>query len=127
VVEPTDQQVTLGERVADARRLDHVAGEDLEGQVELGPQLVLPLLHQAARRDHQAALDVTPQDQLLAEQPSHDRLAGTRVVGEQEAQRLPRQHPPVDSIDLVRQRVEGGDLHRQVRVEQVGERDPLGL
>ena len=127
VIEPGDQQRLLGERVAAAGGLDHVPGQDLEVEPELLPQLVLPLLDEAPRSDHQAALDVAADHQLLAEQPGHDRLAGARVVGEQEAQRLARQHLVVDRVDLVRQRVEVRRLHGEERVEQVGQRDPLSL
>ena len=102
--------------------LDHVAGEDLEVEAELLPQLVLPLLDEAARGDDEAALDVAADHQLLDEQPGHDRLAGAGVVGEQEAQRLAGQHLRVDRRDLVRQRIEVRRLHREVRVEQVGQR-----
>ena len=78
----------LGERVAGAGGLDHVPGEDLEVEAELLPQLVLPLLDQAAGGDDQAALDVAADHQLLAEQPGHDRLARAGVVGQEEAQGL---------------------------------------
>ena len=49
--------VVLGERVAGARRLDLIAGEDLEVEPELIAELVLPLLDEAARGDDEAALD----------------------------------------------------------------------
>ena len=68
LVEPGDQQGLLGERVAAARGLDHVLGEDLEVQAELLPQLVLPLLDQAARGDDQAPLNVAADHQLLDQQ-----------------------------------------------------------
>ena len=73
-------------------------------EVELGVQLVLPLLDQAARATIRQRCEVAADDQLLDEQPGHDRLAGAGVVGEQEAQRLARQHLAVDGRDLVRQR-----------------------
>ena len=44
--------------------------------------------------------------QLLDVEAGHDRLAGARVVGEQEAQRLAGQHLAVHGLDLVRQRVD---------------------
>ena len=46
-------------------------------------------------------------------------LPAARVVSEQEAQRLARQHGLVDGRDLVRQRVDDGGMDRQHRVEEV--------
>ena len=104
-----------------------LVGQQVEPQPELEEQLVLPLLDQAARGDDQALLDVVAQQQLLDVEAGHDRLAGAGVVGEQEPQRRARQQLAVDRADLVRQRlhVAGGD--GQHRVEQAGQRDPLGL
>ena len=42
----------------------------------------------------------------LMKQPGHDRLAGAGVIGQQEPQRLARQHLLVDGGDLVRQRID---------------------
>ena len=84
-------------------RLAELRREDLEGEPELQVQLVLPLIDKAARGDDQAALDVLAQDELLDVQPGHDRLAGARVVGEQEAQRRARQELTVDGTQLVGQ------------------------
>ena len=103
------------------------AGEDLEGEAELEEQLVLPLLDQAARRDDQAALHVLAEDQLLDVEPGHDRLAGTRVVGEQEPQRGARQQLAVDRPDLVRQRLHVAGGHREHRVVESGQLDSLRL
>ncbi len=49
VVEAGDEQRLLREWVAAARGLDHLPGQDLEAEAELLPQLVLPLLNEAAR------------------------------------------------------------------------------
>ncbi len=127
LVETGDDQVGLQEPVAGAGGLELVVGEDLERQVEAAVELVLPLLGQAARADDQAALQVAAGDQLLDEQARHDRLAGARVVGEQEAQRLARQHRLVDGRDLVRQRLDDRGVDRQHRVEEVREANALGL
>ncbi len=127
MVEPGDEQRLLREGVTAARDLDHLLGEDLKVAAELLPELVLPLLDEAPRRDHEASLDVATDHQLLAEEAGHDRLAGAGVVREEEPQRLPRDHFVVDGVDLVRQRVEVRRLDRQERVEQVGERDPFRL
>ena len=61
-----------------------------------------------ARGDDEAALERAADEELADEQPGHDRLAGARVVGEQEAQRLAREHLLVDRGDLVRQRLDRG-------------------
>ena len=109
------------------RLLDRRAGDDLERQAELREQLVLPLLDQAARADDQAAAQIAADEQLLDEQPGHDRLAGAGVVGQQEPQRLARQHLAVDGGDLVRQRLDERGVDGQQRVEQVGQADAVGL
>ena len=96
-------------------------------EAELLGQLVLPLLDQAAGRDDQAALEVAADQQLLDQQPGHDRLAGAGIVGEQEAQRLARQHLAVDRRDLVRQRLDLRGADGQIGVEQVREADAVGL
>ena len=127
LVEAGDDEVGLQEPVAGARGFELVVGEDLEGQLEPAVELVLPLLGQAAGADDQAALEIAPGDQLLDQQPGHDRLAGARVVGEQEAERLPRQHRLVDRRDLVRQRIDHRGVDRQHGVEQMRQADPLRL
>jgi hypothetical protein len=90
-------------------------------------KLVLPLLGEAPRTDDQAALQVPADDQLLDEEPGHDGLAGAGVVGEQEAQRLAREHRFVDGGDLVRQRLDEGSVHGEHRIEQIGQPDALGF
>jgi hypothetical protein len=65
--------------------------------------------------------------QLTDVEPRHDRLARTRVIGEDEAQWLARQQRLVDRRDLVREgiHVRGVDGHH--RVEEECEVDALGL
>ena len=127
LVEARDDQVGLQKPVAGARRGRLVVGEDLEVQVEALVQLVLPLFGQAAGAHHQAALQVAAGDQLLHQQAGHDRLASTGIVGQQKAQRLPRQHRFVHRGDLVRQRFHQRRVHRQRGVEQVREVDAQRL
>ena len=104
LVEARDDQIGLQEPVAGTRRGRLVVGEDLEVQVEALVQLILPLLGQAARTHHQTALQIAAGDQLFHQQTGHDRLAGAGIVGQQEAQRLARQHRFVHRGDLMRQR-----------------------
>lgn len=127
LVHPSDPEVPFDERVPGAGVVDVGAGEHVERQPELLVELVLPLLHQRPGGDDEAAAHVTAQHQLLDEQPSHDGLAGTRVVGEQEAQRLTRQHLLVHGADLVRQRFDRRGEHRLHRIEEMGEADALRL
>ena len=65
--------------------------------------------------------------QLLDVQPGHDRLAGARVVGEQELQRPSGQQLAVHRTQLVRQRPDIGRRYRQHRIPQSGQLDPLAL
>jgi hypothetical protein len=58
-----------------------LARNDIEGEVELLLQLVLPLLDETARRDDEAALQVATNDQLFDEEPGHDRFAGAGIIG----------------------------------------------
>ena len=126
-VEPGDQPGPLGHRVAGARRLHHVPGEQIELEAELLAQLVLPLLHQAAGGHHQAAVEIAPHLQLLDEQAGHDGLARAGIVGQQEPQRAAGQHLVVDGLDLVGEGVDVAGLGGQVGVEKVGEPDAHGL
>jgi len=95
--------------------------------VELLGELGLPLLGKRAWNDDEAAAQVAPHDELADEEPGHDRLAGARIVGEEERERLAGQHRLVDGGDLVRQRLDQARAHRDVRVEEIGKVDPLGL
>ena len=89
-VETGDPEPGLIERIAAPARLDAIAGQDGEIEVELLGQLVLPLLDQVAGRHYEAALQVAADQQLLDQKPRHDGLAGAGIVGEQEAQGLAR-------------------------------------
>jgi hypothetical protein len=90
-------------------------------------ELVLPLLHQATGADDQAAPQISANEQLLDEQPGHNRLAGAGVVGQEKAEWLPGEHLTVDSSDLVGKRVDQRGVDCEDRVEQVSEADAPGL
>ena len=123
-VDAADDQVLLGEGVAGGAQ-DLPAADAGEVQPELVAQLILPLHVEGGRHDDQAALDVGPQQQLLDEQAGHDGLARARVVGKEEAEGLPRQHLIIDSRELVRQRLHARDGDGKLRIEQVGQPEPL--
>ncbi len=105
------------------RGLDGLFRDDLEVEAKLLPELVLPLLDEAAGRDDEAALDVSAHDELLDEEPGHDRLAGAGVVREQEPERLAREKLLVDGLDLMRQRLEIRSVNGEVGIEEIREPD----
>jgi hypothetical protein len=72
-------------------------------------------------------LQVATGDQFLDQQARHDGLACTRIVRQQEPERLARQHRLVDGRDLVRQRLDDGCVDGENGVEQVCEANPLRL
>jgi hypothetical protein len=85
LIHPRDQLRSFVEGRSAERALGQIRAEELEAQPELQVQLVLPLLYEPARRHDQAPTHVLSQHQLLDVEPSHDRLAGARVISEQEA------------------------------------------
>ena len=124
-VEPDDQTIRIVEGVPGARGFDSIASQQIEGQVELRSELVLPLLHQAARHDNEAALQVTSDQKFLDEQSRHDGLACSWIVGEQEAQRLAGQHLFIDGSDLVRQGFDTRSVDREIGIEEVSKPDAV--
>ena len=127
LVDPADEPIPFVEDIAGVGAVEQVLGDDVEAEPELVVELVLPLGDEAAGGDDEDALGVAPDHQLLDVEPGHDRLAGARVVGEEEAQRLAGQHLAVDGLDLVRERVDLAGGEGEVRVEEVREVDPAGL
>ena len=125
LVQPGNDEVRLQEPVAGAGGVQLVVGQDLEGELEPAIQLVLPLFGEAAGADDEAAFQIAAGDQFLDQQPRHDGLAGAGVVGQEEAQRLPRQHRLVDGGDLMRQWVDDRGVDCQHGVEQMCEADTL--
>ena len=126
-IEPKNEPVTLDKRIAGDRGFDLITGDGVKAEPEFLGHLILPLFDEVARRDDQAALEVATDQKLLDQQPSHDGFAGARIIGEQEAQGLSRQHLAIHRRDLVRQRL---DLRRgdgEIRVKEVGEPYSIGL
>ena len=127
LVEPRNDEVRFKKPVAGARSFQLVVGQNFERQIQTAVELILPLLGEASGADNETSLNVAPGDQLPDQEPCHDGLAGARVVCEQEAQRLARQHAFVDGRDLVRQRLDDRILNGEHRIEKMRETDALGL
>ncbi len=47
-------------------------------------------LGQTTPAHHEAALQITTRDEFFDQQPGHDRLARSRIISQQEAQRVTR-------------------------------------
>ncbi len=127
LVESADGQRVLKKPVPCPRGFKLVVRHDLERQMKPAVQFVLPLLGEIARTDDEAMLQVAAGDQLLHEQPGHDRLAGTWVIGKKEPQWLARQHLTIYGRDLVRERIDKRSVNRQKRVEEIRESNAIGL
>jgi hypothetical protein len=127
LVEAGNNEVGFQEPIAGPRCFQLIVGQDIERQVESAIEFVLPLFSEASRADHEATLEVATGDQLLDQQAGHDGFARARIVSEQEAQRLTRQHAFVDRRDLVRQRLDDRGVYGEDRVEQMSEVNSLRL
>jgi hypothetical protein len=86
-----------------------------------------PLVGQVGRRDDQRPLDQPPVLEFLERQPGHDRLAGTGVVGDQEADLRLGEQVRVDRVHLVRQGIDLRDRDGEVRVVLVGQPYAVGF
>jgi len=92
------------------------AADDIEPFPETVAQLALPLEREVRRADDEGSAHEPPQLQLLQQKPGHDRLPGTGVVGEQEANARLREYLAVDGFELVGQRINARDRQREVGV-----------
>ena len=127
LVQPRNDEMGFQEPVACTRRFELVVCQDVEGQLEPAVELILPLLRETAGTDDQAPLQIAASDQFLDEQPRHDGLAGTRVIGEKKAKRLTGQHGFVDRGDLMGQWLDNRGMYGEQRVEEMSKADPLRL
>ena len=127
LIEPSDQEVVFVEGITGADGIHHVVGQDAEVEMEPLPQLVLPLNHQGAGRHDEDPLQVAAEGQFPDVEAGHDRLACARVIGKDETKRLDGHHLVVDRLDLMRERIDIGGLHRYVGIEQMSRLDAAGL
>lgn len=77
------KSISIIEWIAGARCFDHVTRKDVEFESELLAEFVLPLLHQASRRDNKASFHVAARDQFFHQKASHDCLPGSWIVCQQ--------------------------------------------
>ena len=86
----------------------------LEAAAKEPVEVGLPLLNQMSGTHHQGALDLSQALGLSQPKARHDRLAGSRFVGQQESQPRLRQHLPIHSRHLMRVGTQqAGSQHRR--------------
>jgi hypothetical protein len=106
---------------------ERLAADDLEALAELVLQLPLPLEGEVRRCDNECAADQAAGLQFFEQEPRHDRLAGARVVGQQEADAREFEEVAVDRLELVRERIDAGDRQREEGIVFVGQSQPMGF
>src|SRR5260370_14860547 len=84
-------------------------------------QLILPLFHEVAGRDNEAAVQIPTNHQFLNKQARHDRLASAGIICQQVAQGLFAKHRIIDSGKLVQQRLNQRSMLGNQRVKQEGQ------
>ena len=117
-VDGHDHEVARGapERVGHARVS---SGEDAKPQAEQGTKLPLPVADESGRRDDEDPPDAPAQQHFANPEPGHDGLPGSRVVRQQETQRVLSQHSLVDRDALVREWIDSRRLACKCGIELV--------
>src|SRR5450759_5767447 len=92
LVKPHDELVLILKGIAAGRSDLEFLGEEAELQAELLEKLIAPLFDQTAGRDDEHTAGVSAHKQFPDVEAGHDRFARARIVGEEVAQRLMRQH-----------------------------------
>jgi hypothetical protein len=105
----------------------HFASDDFEFLAEFVRQLALPLKGEVRRRHNQGPPEQAPRLQLFDQEPRHDCLAGTWVVRQKEADTRQAQEIIVNSLQLVRERINSRDREREKRVVLIGQAEAGGL
>ena len=95
------------------------AADDAERQAEQAAHFPLPVADQTGRRHDEHAAHQPPRQHFTHVQARHDRLARSRVVGQQKAQRRLFQHVLVHGDALMRERVDQGRFRRERRIEEM--------
>jgi hypothetical protein len=105
---------------------DGTGADASQATAEESSEISPPLLDEVGRANDESASNKSQTLHLTEVHPGHDRLAGTRLIGQKEAKEWLRKHCPVDSVGLVRVRPERSRCQcRRFRLEG-GCPHPLG-
>ncbi len=103
--------------------IEHTAVYHSKGLAKAILHLAQPLVSEMARDNDERASHQPAVLELLQKQASHDRLAGAGVVRQEKTDAVGGQNRVIDGINLMRQRVNLGDVYCKERIELVGEAD----
>lgn len=109
------------------RRPHDVPIHKAEVYTKLLLHLPLPLVLQMTGGHDQHSAHQPSSLHFLEEQTRHDRLAGTRVVGDQETEMRLLQGVVIHGLDLMREWIHLRDAHGEHRVELVRQPDSIRL
>ena len=120
-------QVRLQEPVPGARRFQLPVRQNLERELKSPVEFILPLLGQAARADHEAALQIAAAISSFINKPAMMVLPAPGSSARRKRSGWSRQHGFVDGRNLVGQRHDVRSVNREDRIEEMGHPDALRL
>ena len=103
-IQAHDPEIVVGLQ----RVLSHcLSGDRAQAAAEEPLEVSLPFRNQVSRGDNKGAAQKAQPLHLAQVHPSHDGLAGSRLVCEQESEVRLREHGAVNGVHLMRVRLEG--------------------
>lgn len=105
----------------------HPPVNDHEGLLKPLLHLPPPLVLEMARHHDEDAAGQVAEFEFLDDQPGHDRFARAGVVGDEETDARQPEHVPVNPLDLMGERVNLGDVHRQQGIVEGGKAVAAGF
>ncbi len=127
LVQTSDEEILLIERVPGMRSFLHLPGEDIKGEPELFEEFFFPLFDQTAGSDDKHPPGICTHDEFANVEPGHDGFACPRIVSKDKSKRLAGEEGIVDSRYLVREGLYIGGVNRHHWVEEVSEVDAVGF
>ena len=118
-IQPGDGKADLLKGIAGHGGFDAVVGENFKTQMKFVVQFVLPLFRQAAGADDETTPEIATGHEFLDEQPGHDGLARTGIIGQYITQGDAAQHFLIDGGNLVRQRLYIRRVDGEIGIKQM--------
>ena len=80
-------------------------------------EFILPLLRQITRGDDKTPFDISSNNELFQQQPSHNSFSRARVISQNIPEGLPRKHLFIDRRNLMGKRFNRGSMDSQIRIK----------